>query len=108
MPAPPAVEEVALRDALGRVLAEPLDASFPVPPWDNSAMDGYALRAADLPAEGGALPLAGRIAAGDAASQQLPAGHAVRIHWRAVAAGRGRRGGAETAVSKAIASGCRR
>ena len=48
-------------------------------PWDNSAMDGYALRAADLPAEGGALPLAGRIAAGDAASQQLPAGHAVRI-----------------------------
>ncbi|EWC40279.1 gephyrin-like molybdotransferase Glp [Stutzerimonas stutzeri] len=79
VPAPPAVEEVALRDALGRVLAEPLDASFPVPPWDNSAMDGYALRAADLPAEGGALPLAGRIAAGDAASQQLPAGHAVRI-----------------------------
>lgn len=31
VPAPPAVEEVALRDALGRVLAEPLDASFPVP-----------------------------------------------------------------------------
>jgi molybdopterin molybdotransferase len=79
VPAPPPVEEVELRDALGRVLAEPLDATFAVPAWDNSAMDGYALRAADLPAEGGAMPLAGRIAAGDAAEQQLPAGHAIRI-----------------------------
>lgn len=79
VPALPPVEHVALSDALGRVLAESLDAPFPVPAWDNSAMDGYALRAADLPAAGGWLPLAGRIAAGDAADQQLPAGHAVRI-----------------------------
>src|SRR3546814_3330360 len=79
VPALPPVEHVALSDALGRVLAESLDAPFPVPAWDNSAMDGYALRAADLPAKGGRLPLAGRIAAGDAADQQLPAGHAVRI-----------------------------
>lgn len=79
VPALPAVEHVALSDALGRVLAEPLAAPFPVPAWDNSAMDGYALRAGDLPAEGGWLPLAGRIAAGDAADQQLPAGQAVRI-----------------------------
>jgi molybdopterin molybdotransferase len=79
VPAPPAVEDIDLRDALGRVLAEPLSAPFDVPAWDNSAMDGYALRVADLPAEGGALPLAGRIAAGDAALQPLPAGHAVRI-----------------------------
>jgi len=79
VPAPPAVEEVALRDALGRVLAEPLEASFPVPAWDNSAMDGYALRAADLPAAGGCLPLAGRIAAGDLADERLPSGYAVRI-----------------------------
>ncbi len=78
-PAPPAMERVALHKALGRVLAEPLRAPFEVPAWDNSAMDGYALRAADLPAAGGYLPLAGRIAAGDAASQALPAGHAVRI-----------------------------
>ena len=63
VPALPPVEHVALSDALGRVLAESLDAPFPVPAWDNSAMDGYALRASDLPAEGGALPLAGRIAA---------------------------------------------
>nr|WP_298146093.1 gephyrin-like molybdotransferase Glp [uncultured Pseudomonas sp.] len=78
-PAPPPVEYVAVGKALGRVLAESLRAPFEVPAWDNSAMDGYALRAADLPAEGGYLPLAGRIAAGDAASQALPAGHAVRI-----------------------------
>ncbi|MDO9623083.1 MAG: molybdopterin molybdotransferase MoeA [Pseudomonas sp.] len=78
-PAPPPVERVALSQALGRVLGEPLIAPFEVPAWDNSAMDGYALRAADLPAAGGCLPLAGRIAAGDAAAQALPAGHAVRI-----------------------------
>jgi molybdopterin molybdotransferase len=78
-PAPPPVERVALSQALGRVLAEPLHAPFAVPAWDNSAMDGYALRAADLPAAGGCLPLAGRIAAGDTAAQALPAGHAVRI-----------------------------
>lgn len=79
LPALPPVEQVPLSEALGRVLAEPLHATFPVPAWDNSAMDGYALCAADLPAEGGWLPLAGRIAAGDAADQPLPAGHAVRI-----------------------------
>lgn len=78
-PAPPPVERVALSQALGRVLAEPLHAPFEVPAWDNSAMDGYALRAADLPAAGGCLPLAGRVAAGDAPAQVLPAGHAVRI-----------------------------
>jgi len=79
LPPLPPVEHVPLSDALGRVLAEPLSAPFAVPAWDNSAMDGFALRAADLPADGGWLPLAGRIAAGDAADQPLPAGHAVRI-----------------------------
>ena len=79
VPALPPIEHVALPDALGRVLAEPLDAPFPVPAWDNSAMDGYALRAADLPVDGGWLPLAGRIAAGDAADHPLATGHAVRI-----------------------------
>lgn len=79
VPAPPPVERVALSDARGRVLAEPLLAPFDVPAWDNSAMDGYALRAADLPAAGGWLPLGGRIAAGDGALQALPSGHAVRI-----------------------------
>lgn len=79
VPAPPAVEEIELRDALGRVLAETLTAPFDVPAWDNSAMDGYALRVADLPVDGGVLPLAGRIAAGDAALQPLPVGQTVRI-----------------------------
>ena len=42
------VERVAPEDALGRVLAEPLVAAVSLPPWDNSAMDGYAVRAADV------------------------------------------------------------
>ena len=40
-------ERVALAAADGRVLAEPLVAALDLPPWDNSAMDGYALRLAD-------------------------------------------------------------
>ena len=75
----PAVESVPLAEALGRVLAEDLRARFDVPAWDNSAMDGYALRAAEVSPDGGWLPLAGRIAAGDAGRETLPPGHAVRI-----------------------------
>ena len=78
-PRPPKVEQVALVDALGRVLAEDLLAPSDVPAWDNSAMDGYALRARDLPIEGGFLPLAGRIAAGDSGLTPLAPGQAVRI-----------------------------
>ncbi len=78
-PPAPLSEWVPLSEARGRVLAEPVHALWPMPAWDNSAMDGYALRAADLPVEGGWLPLAGRIAAGDVALDPLPAGHAVRI-----------------------------
>ena len=70
---------MALADALGRVLAEDLLAPSDVPAWDNSAMDGYALRARDLPIEGGFLPLAGRIAAGDSGLTPLAPGQAVRI-----------------------------
>lgn len=72
-------ERVALSMAAGRVLAEDVRAPWPMPAWDNSAMDGYALRAADVPAQGAWLPLAGRIAAGDSAMHALPPGHAVRI-----------------------------
>ncbi|MDR2315165.1 MAG: molybdopterin molybdotransferase MoeA [Pseudomonas sp.] len=78
-PRPPAAQRVPLDMALGMILADDVMAPRPGPAWDNSAMDGYALRASDLPAEGGYLPLAGRIAAGDAALDELPAGHAVRI-----------------------------
>lgn len=79
VPAAPQVESLPLAQILGRVLAEEVRAPSDVPAWDNSAMDGYALRAADLPAQGGWLPLAGRIAAGDAALEPLPGGHLVRI-----------------------------
>lgn len=79
VPSPPQAEWVALEQALGRTLAESVHALRPMPAWDNSAMDGYALCAADLPEAGGYLPVAGRIAAGDSALEPLPAGHAVRI-----------------------------
>lgn len=76
VPAPPAVEDIDLRDALGRVLAEPLSAPFDVPAWDNSAMDGYALRLADW--QGEPLPVSQRILAGDA-PQALQPGTCARI-----------------------------
>ena len=41
-------EERAISDALGQVITEDIVGRFDVPPWDNSAMDGYALRAADI------------------------------------------------------------
>lgn len=78
-PRPPAAERVPLDMALGMTLAADVIAPRPGPAWDNSAMDGYAVRASDVPGDGGLMPLAGRIAAGDSALDELPAGHAVRI-----------------------------
>jgi molybdopterin molybdotransferase len=70
-------ETVPLTNALGRVLAEPkVIAAVDVPPFANSAMDGYAVRAADTP---GRLRIAGEIAAGDGELPRLEAGEAVRI-----------------------------
>ena len=54
-------ERVRLESAAGRVLAEPATALVDLPPFANSAMDGFALRAADTP---GTLPVVERIAAG--------------------------------------------
>ncbi|WP_252089726.1 gephyrin-like molybdotransferase Glp [Pseudomonas sp. MWU13-3659] len=59
-----AVEPVALRQADGRVLAEDLLATIDLPPWANSAMDGYALRLDDLP--GQPLPVSQAVFAGQA------------------------------------------
>jgi len=59
----PGSEIVPLEKACGRVLATAQSAQLDVPPWDNSAMDGYAVRCADA---GRALPVAARFAAGDA------------------------------------------
>lgn len=62
----PEIDHVSLSQAIGRVLALPATAPLPLPPFDNSAMDGYALRVSDLAGNGPwRLPVAGRIAAGD-------------------------------------------
>jgi molybdopterin molybdotransferase len=72
------VETVPLETALGRVLAAPVASAIDVPAWDNSAMDGYALRAADLTGATPRLPVSQRIAAG-AAGRPLAPGTAARI-----------------------------
>ena len=65
-------------DADGRVLAQAATSPLQVPPTDNSSMDGYAVRCADVPAAGVALPVAQRIPAG-AFGVPLAAGTAARI-----------------------------
>lgn len=72
------METVALGAGLGRVLAAPVVSQVDVPPWDNSAMDGYALRSADLAVSGARLPVAQRIPAGGV-GEPLAAGTAARI-----------------------------
>lgn len=61
---PAGTERVALRDGLGRVLAVAPAVTEPLPPFANSAMDGFALRADDLRARGGRLRLTDAIPAG--------------------------------------------
>lgn len=75
----PAPERLALSRCHGRVLAGEVVASIPLPPFDNSAMDGYALRHADLAVQGGGLALAGEQFAGVATGLQVAPGHCVRI-----------------------------
>lgn len=73
-------EQRALRDALGRVLAADILSPIDVPPHANSAMDGYALRAADLPAADKAkLQVIGTAYAGHPYDGSLGAGRAIRI-----------------------------
>jgi molybdopterin molybdotransferase len=72
------VERVGTGDALGRVLAEPVVSVIDVPGWDNSAMDGYALRTADLASGPTRLRVAQRIAAGTS-GEPLALGTAARI-----------------------------
>ncbi|KAA9132515.1 molybdopterin molybdotransferase MoeA [Marinihelvus fidelis] len=71
-PGPPASEPVPLAAARGRVLAVPLVATVDVPPADNSAMDGYALAAADWRGADQPLPLGGRVAAGQVGGDHTP------------------------------------
>jgi molybdopterin molybdotransferase len=72
-------ECVPLADALGRVLAEDLAARLTQPPFDASAMDGYAVRAADMAALPARLTVIGEAAAGSGFGGNVGAGEAVRI-----------------------------
>jgi molybdopterin molybdotransferase len=76
-------ETVGLTSALGRVLAEPIVAGRDLPPWDNSSMDGYALRARDTAGATAAAParltLVGAVPAGRVAERPVGPGEAYRI-----------------------------
>jgi molybdopterin molybdotransferase len=76
-PLPP--ETCAAAEALGRVLAEEVRAGRTLPPWDVSAMDGWAVRAEDVRAAPVALPVAFEVAAGGDRGRPLPPGAAARI-----------------------------
>lgn len=77
------VERVELSHVLGRVLSEDIVAARDIPPWPNSSMDGYALRAAETRTASSAVParlaIAGRVAAGVIAEHPLRSGEAFRI-----------------------------
>ncbi|MDT8992127.1 molybdopterin molybdotransferase MoeA [Curvibacter sp. APW13] len=71
-------EPVTTMDADGRVLAQDVVSALQVPAWDNSAMDGYAVRCAEVSEPGAVLPVLQRIAAGEA-GKALQALTAARI-----------------------------
>jgi molybdopterin molybdotransferase len=74
------VETVDLRHADGRVLAAGISAPLPLPPFTNSAVDGYAVRSCDLSGDTEQrFPVAGRIQAGAPAQESIKPGHAVRV-----------------------------
>lgn len=77
------LEWVGVDDAVGRVLAGLLRARLTQPPWDNSAMDGFAVRSADVEAATVDRPVhlrvVGEVAAGDAPTAVVTAGTAMRI-----------------------------
>lgn len=80
---PTRAEGVALQDCLGRVLAENVSSPLDLPPWDNSAMDGFAVRAADMRAASSEIPVRLRliesVQAGGFATSAVGAGEAIKI-----------------------------
>ena len=72
------VESLSTFDANGRVLRQDVRSALDVPPQDNTSMDGYALRCADVPSAGALLPVSQRIPAGVVGQPLLP-GSAARI-----------------------------
>jgi molybdopterin molybdotransferase len=81
--APLAHETIALRDALGRVLARDVVSPVTLPPWDNSSMDGFAVHADDVRGARADSPvtlrIAGTIAAGASGDRSVGRGEAMRI-----------------------------
>jgi molybdopterin molybdotransferase len=74
------IETVALEAADGRILARDITAPLPLPPFTNSAVDGYAVASGDLPLSAEqAFAVTGRIQAGASAQVPLTPGHAMRI-----------------------------
>ena len=72
-------ERRPLREALDQVLAEDVASRIDLPPWDNSAMDGYAARAADLTGAGVTLRVIEHVAAGQFPQKPVGKGEATRI-----------------------------
>lgn len=77
--APLGVESVPVEGALGRVVARSATAAEPLPGFDNSAMDGYAVRAADTTGAPVELSVSGEARAGRPAAQALLPGEAMRV-----------------------------
>ena len=79
----PQPERISLADSHGRILRERVTAQVDLPTFDNSAMDGYAVRAADVtsarPESPVRLQLRGRVAAGEMFTGELGAGECVRL-----------------------------
>jgi molybdopterin molybdotransferase len=76
----PDIEAVALADADGRILAREILAPLPLPPFTNSAVDGYAVSSRHLPqTEEQAFPVTGRVQAGASAPAPMKPGEAMRI-----------------------------
>src|SRR5690606_9221766 len=74
------IETVSLTDALGRVVARDVISAVALPPFDNSAVDGYAVRHADLANSGDTrLQVTGRVQAGSRSPAAVGAGEAIRI-----------------------------
>ena len=74
-----ASEQVPTTQAAGRVLAAPVRSSIHLPPWNNSAMDGYAVRAGDVARIPSVLRVIETVAAGAFPSRPVGAGEATRI-----------------------------
>lgn len=78
VPSLPAVE-IPLADCLGLVLAHDVSAGHDIPPFDNSAMDGFAVRAADLTTTPVSLTIVEDVPAGSVATRPVEAGEAIKI-----------------------------